>query len=89
MAKTQKVRVALEKSALATAKKLAEAEGSSLSGLLMKLLEAHFEQRARFDCMDRFIEQSAPNVRVTGKDMQAIRSEMTAPPKPVRRVLSV
>jgi len=85
MARTQKVSVALEKDALARAKKLAAAHGSSLSGLLMQLLEAHFERQARFDGMGRFIDEYAPNVRVTAKDMQAIRDEMTAPLKPIRR----
>jgi len=67
------------------AKRAAAAEGLSLSGLLMKLLNAHFERQARFDSMGRFIEKHAPNVRVTEEDMQAIRDEMTAPLKPVRR----
>ena len=57
MAKTQKVSVALEKSALAAAKKAAVADGLSLSGLLMKLLTAHFEREARFESMDRFVQK--------------------------------
>jgi hypothetical protein len=85
MAKTAKVSVALEKNALATAKKFAAAEGLSLSGLLMKLLTAHFERQARFESMDRFVRKYAPNVRTTEKDLQAIRDEMAAPPAPVRR----
>jgi hypothetical protein len=85
MPRTQKVSVALQKDALVAAKKAAVAEGSSLSGFLMRLLNAEFERRARFDSMDRFIEKCAPNVRVTEADMQAIRDEMTAPLKPVRR----
>jgi hypothetical protein len=35
--------------------------------------------------MERFTKKYAPNVRVTDEDMQAIRDEMTAPLKPVRR----
>jgi hypothetical protein len=85
MAKTQKVSVALERNALAAAKKAAAAEGLSLSGLLMKLLTAHFERQARFESMDRFIQKYAPNVRTTAEGIQAIRDEMTAPLKPVRR----
>ena len=85
MAKTEKVSVALERNALAEAKKLAAADGLSLSGLLMKLLNAHFERQARFVSMDRFIRKYAPNVRTTEKDIQAIRDEMTAPLEPVRR----
>ncbi len=85
MPRTQKVSVAVQKDALVAAKKAATAEGLSLSGFLMKLLKAEFERQARFDSMDRFIETYAPNVRVTETDMQAIRDEMTAPLKPVRR----
>ena len=85
MSKTAKVSVALEKNALAAAKKLAAAEGLSLSGLLMKLLDAHFERQARFENMDRFIREYAPNVRTRDKDIQGIRDEMAAPLKPVRR----
>lgn len=85
MAKTQKVSVALEKEALVAAKKAAAADGLSLSGLLMKLLNEHFAQRARFASMGRFIKKHAANVRVTEDDMQALRDEMTAPLLPVRR----
>ena len=85
MAKTQKVSVALEKNVLVAARKTAAARGMSLSGLLMKLLTAHFERQARFESMDRFIARHAPNVRVTDAAMQAIRDEMTAPLKPIRR----
>jgi hypothetical protein len=56
MAKTQKVSVALRKDALAAAKKAAAADGLSLSGLLMNLLKAHFERRARFENMGKFID---------------------------------
>ena len=85
MARTQKVSVALEKGMLIAAKKSAAADGSSLSGLLMKLLTAHFERQARFENMGRFIEKYAPRVRVSEDAMQAIRDEMNAPLKPVRR----
>ena len=85
MPRTQKVSVALQKEALVAAKKAAADEGLSLSGLLMKLLTAHFERQARFDSMDRFIQNFVPNARVTEGDMQAIRDEMSAPLKPVRR----
>ena len=67
------------------AKRAAIAEGLSLSGLLMKLLTAHFERQAKFDAMDRYVKKYAPNVRVTDDDIQAIRDEMAAPLKPVRR----
>jgi hypothetical protein len=85
MARTQKVSVALRKDALVAAKRASEAEGLSLSGLLMKLLDAYFERQARFESMDRFTKKYVPNARVTEQDMQAIRDEMTAPLKPVRR----
>ena len=85
MARTQKVSIALRKDTLETAKKAAAADGLSLSGLLMKLLTAHFERQAKFAAMDRFIEEFAPNVRVTEQDRQAIRDEMAAPLAPVRR----
>jgi predicted DNA binding CopG/RHH family protein len=85
MGRTQKVSVALEKNALAAAKEAAAAEGLSLSGLLMRLLDAHFERQARFASMDRFLEKYAPNVRTTEEDIQAIRDEMAEPLKPVRR----
>jgi predicted nucleic acid-binding protein len=84
MAKTEKVSVALEKGALARAKKAAAAEGLSLSGLLMKLLTAHFEREQRFESMGRFVEEFAPHVRVTERDMEAMRQEMNAPLKPIR-----
>ena len=77
--------VALEKEALIAAKKAAAADGLSLSGLLMKLLTAHFEQQARFDNMDRFMEKYAPKARVSAEEMQSLRDEMSAPLKPVRR----
>jgi hypothetical protein len=51
----------------------------------MQLLTQYFGQRARFDAMDRFLREHARGVRVTKKDMQALRDEMTAPLKPVRR----
>jgi hypothetical protein len=86
MAMTQKVSVAIDKDALARAKNAATAEGMSLSGLLTKLLRAHFERQARFEQMDRFIETYAPKVRVRDEDLQAIRAEMAGPLKPVRRV---
>jgi hypothetical protein len=85
MARTQQVSVALEREALIAARKAAAIEGLSLSGLLMKLLTEYFEQRARFDAMDRFLREHARGVRVTQKHMQALRDEMTAPLKPVRR----
>jgi predicted DNA binding CopG/RHH family protein len=85
MAKTQKVSVALDKAVLAAARKHAAANGLSLSGLLMKLLDAHFERQAKFENMGRFLEEFAPNVRIAAKDMQAIRDEMAAPLKPIRR----
>ena len=85
MAKTQKVSVALRSDALEAAKRAAAAEGLSLSGLLMKLLTAHFERQAKFEAMDRYVEKFAPNVRVSDEDMQAIRNEMAAPLAPVRR----
>jgi hypothetical protein len=85
MAKTEKVSIALRKDAVAQAKKAAAAEGLSLSGLLMKLLDAHFERLQRFEQMDRFTEKYASDVRVTEADIQAIRDEMTAPLRPVRR----
>ncbi len=77
--------VALRKDTLVAAKKAAAAEGLSLSGLLMRLLTAHFERQARFDGMESFLEAYAPNARVTEEDMRAIRAEMTAPLKPIRR----
>jgi predicted DNA binding CopG/RHH family protein len=85
MTRTQKVSVALEKDALVAAKNAAAAEGLSLSGLLMKLLNAHFARQARFEAMDRFVEKYAPNVRVSEDDIQAIRDEMAAPLRPLRR----
>ena len=85
MARTKKVSVALREDTLQAAKKAAAAEGLSLSGLLMKLLTAHFERQARFDAMDRFIEKYAPDVRVSDAELRAIRDEMTAPLAPVRR----
>lgn len=85
MVRTQKVSVALEKGALAAAKKLALAEGSSLSALLMKLLNAHLEREAKFERMAGFIDAYAPNARVTPAEMQALRDEMSAPLKPIRR----
>jgi hypothetical protein len=85
MARTQKVSVALQKDALTKAKKAAAAEGLSLSGLLMKLLNAHFVRQAKFESMGKFIDEYVPNVRVTAEDMQAIRDEMEAPLRPVRR----
>jgi predicted DNA binding CopG/RHH family protein len=85
MAKTQKVSVALQKDALAAAKRAAAAEGLSLSGLLMKLLKAHFERQARFENMARFIDEYVPHVRVSERDMQTVRDEMNAPLRPVRR----
>lgn len=84
MARTQKVSVALREDALQAATKAAAAEGLSLSGLLMKLLTAHFERQARFEAMDRFIAKYAPDVRVTDAELQATRDEMTAPLAPVR-----
>lgn len=86
MPRAQKVSVALQKDTLSAAKKAAAAEGLSLSGLLMRLLNAHFERQARFENMGRFIEVYAPNLRVTEIDVQAIRDELAAPLKPVRRV---
>lgn len=85
MARTEKVSITLDETALALAKKSAKTGGLSLSGLLMKLLRAHLDQEARFDHMARLIDEYAPKARVTEADMQAIRDEMTAPLKPVRR----
>ena len=85
MAKTQKVSIALEKNTLAAAKAAAAADGQSLSGLLMKLLKAHFEREARFENMGRFLTECAPNFRVTDRDRSVIREEMRAPLKPIRR----
>lgn len=77
--------MALDKDALVRAKKAAAAQGLSLSGLLMSLLTAHFERQAKLDAMGRYLEKFAPGTRVTEDDMDAIRREMTAPLKPVRR----
>lgn len=85
MARTQKVSVALERNALAAAKKLALAEGSSLSALLMKLLSAHLEREAKLARMGAFMEAYAPNARVTAAEVESLRNEMTAPLKPIRR----
>lgn len=85
MARTQKVSVALRKDAVVQAKKAAVSEGLSLSGLLMKLLDAHFERQQRFERMERFTEKFAPDVRVTEADIQVIRDEIAAPLRPVRR----
>ncbi len=85
MARTQKVSVALETEALAAAKKAATRVGLSLSGLLMRLLETHFEHEARLVAMDRVLEELAPHTKVTERQLQSIRDEMTAPLKPVRR----
>lgn len=85
MARTQKVSVALETEALAAAKKAATRVGLSLSGLLMQLLETHFEHEARLVAMDRVLEELAPHPKVTERQLQSIRDEMTAPLKPVRR----
>jgi hypothetical protein len=85
MAQTEKVSIALRKDTLAAAKKAARADGLSLSGLLMRLLTAHFERQAKFAAMDRFVETYAPNGRVSDEDMQTIRDEMAAPLAPIRR----
>ena len=85
MSRAQKVSVALDKDVLAAARRNAIAQGLSLSGLLMRLLNSHFERQARFEGMKRFTEKYAPSVRVTDEDIQAIRDELTAPLKPVRR----
>ena len=77
--------MALDKDALVRAKKAAAAEQLSLSGLLMKLLTAHFARQERFAQMDRFVEAHAPDLRVTDAELQAIRQEMAAPLKPIRR----
>jgi hypothetical protein len=85
MQKTQKVSVALRKDALILAKKAASASGLSLSGLLMSLLDAHFAQQEKFENMGKFMENDAPNLRVTEQQRQAIRDEMRAPLKPIQR----
>jgi hypothetical protein len=85
MARAQKVSIALDTDVLAAAKNAAAAEGLSLSGLLARLLQAHFERQARFEGMKRFSQKYAPDVRVTDDDLQSIRDEMAAPLKPVRR----
>ena len=58
MARTQKVSIALRKDTLETAKKAAAADGLSLSGLLMRLLTAHFERQAKFAA--RGLKRSLP-----------------------------
>jgi hypothetical protein len=85
MGATEKVSIALRKETLVAAKRAARAEGLSLSGLLMRLLTAHFERQAKFAAMDRFVDTYAPNVRVNEEDMQAIRDEMAAPLAPIPR----
>lgn len=85
MPTTKKVSVALREDTLQAAKKAAAAEGLSLSGLLMRLLLAHFEREARFEAMDRFIEKYASDVRVTTAELDALRAELAAPLAPVRR----
>jgi hypothetical protein len=85
MARTAKVSVALDKDALAKAKKLAAAEGLSLSALLMRLLVAHFERQARFESMDRFIDEYVDHGRVSEQVIQSIRDQLSAPLRPVRR----
>lgn len=85
MARTQKVSVALDKDVLTKARKLAAADGLTLSGLLMKLLEAHLEQQARFEAMDRFLAEFPPEAPVTDEAIQSILDELAAPLPPVRR----
>lgn len=85
MARTEKVSVALDKDALVRAKRVAAADGLSLSGLLMQLLTAHFEKQQRLERMGEYLTEFAPKVHVSEAAMQAIRDEMTAPLKPVRR----
>ncbi len=77
--------MALDRSALAAAKMAAARQGLSLSGLLMKLLRAHFEREERFASMGRFLDSYALEARVRDNEVQAIRDEMRAPLKPIRR----
>jgi hypothetical protein len=81
---TQKTSIALGKEELAAAKKAAAAEGSSLSAFLTELVRAHVAQQARFDAMERYLSEQAPNFRLTDQARTAVEAEWSAPLKPVR-----
>lgn len=85
MARAQKVSIALDKGVLARAKKAAASDGLSLSGMLENLLVEHFERETTLDNMTRFLDEHAPKMHVTERDMQKIRAEMSAPLRPIRR----
>ena len=81
---TEKTSVALGKEELEFAKKAAAALGLSLSAFLTSLIREYVVQQARFDAMQRYLEEHAPNFRLTAKARAAIEAEWTAPLEPVR-----
>jgi hypothetical protein len=81
---TKKTSVALGREELAAARKAATREGLSLSAFLTRLLRDYVAQQARFEAMERYLEEYAPNFRATKEASAAVSAEWTAPLKPVR-----
>lgn len=81
---TRKTSIALGEDDLRAARKAAAAEGTSLSGLLGKLIRQHAAQQAKFEAMERFLDAHAPDFRLTSDARSAIEAEWSAPLKPVR-----
>ncbi len=81
---TQKTSVALDKSALAAAKKAAAAEGLSLSAFLTSLVRAHVEQQARFEAMTEYLREHAPRFRLSDRARASVEAEWSAPLTPIR-----